>query len=107
MKILHVIDTLARGGAEWLLVMLLPTLERQGHRVCVAVRNALYDLQHNPDAAGVPMIRLQKSKNCNSVFGRLALFRSSFPVSVAEELSALCSILRGNLPVPGKRLSLF
>lgn len=60
MKILHVIDTLGRGGAERLLVMLLPELARQGHDVAVAVRGAPYDLQVELEAAGVPVIRLPK-----------------------------------------------
>ena len=51
MKILHVIETLARGGAERLLVMLLPELARKGHDVAVAVREAPYDLQPELEAA--------------------------------------------------------
>ena len=56
MKILHIIDTLARGGAERLLVMVLPELVRQGHQVAVAVRGGPYDLQPELEKAGVPEI---------------------------------------------------
>jgi glycosyltransferase involved in cell wall biosynthesis len=59
-RILHVIETLARGGAERLLVMLLPELARQGHDVAVAVRRAPHELQPELEAAGVPVIRLPK-----------------------------------------------
>lgn len=67
MKILHVIDTLARGGAERLLVMLLPELLRQGHDVAVAVRCVPYDLQPELEAAGVPVIRLKKRHKWNLI----------------------------------------
>ncbi|MFZ5965188.1 glycosyltransferase family 4 protein [Thalassococcus sp. BH17M4-6] len=69
MKILHVIDTLARGGAERLLVMLLPELVRQGHVVTVAVRSAPYDLQPELEAAGVPVIRLPNRHKWNLLAG--------------------------------------
>lgn len=69
MKILHVIDTLARGGAERLLVMLLPELTRQGHDVAVAVHDAPYDLQPELEAAGVSVIRLPKRKKWNLIAG--------------------------------------
>jgi glycosyltransferase involved in cell wall biosynthesis len=58
-KILHVIDTLGRGGAERLLVMLTPELARQGHEVAVAVRSGPYDVQPELEARGVPVIRLR------------------------------------------------
>ncbi|MBR9885850.1 MAG: glycosyltransferase family 4 protein [Oceanospirillales bacterium] len=67
MKILHIIDTLARGGAERLLVMLLPELMRQGHQVAVAVRSAPYDLQSELESAGVPVIRLPKRHKWNLI----------------------------------------
>lgn len=67
MRILHVIDTLARGGAERLLVMLLPELARHGHDVAVAVRGAPYDLQPELEAAGVPVIRLPKRRRWNLI----------------------------------------
>jgi len=69
MKILHVIDTLGRGGAERLLVMLLPKLARQGHEVAVAVRGAPYDLQPELEAEGVLVIRLPKRHKWNLIAG--------------------------------------
>ena len=69
MKIIHVIDTLGRGGAERLLVMLLPELVRQGHDVGLAVRGAPYDLQPELEAAGVPVIRLPKRHKWNLIAG--------------------------------------
>lgn len=76
MKILHVIDTLARGGAERLLVMLLPELARQGHDVVVAVRSAPYDLQPELEAAGVPVIRLPKRHKWNLIAGPCDIARA-------------------------------
>jgi glycosyltransferase involved in cell wall biosynthesis len=68
-KALHIIDTLGRGGAERLLVMLLPELARQGLKVAVAVRRAPYDLQPELEAAGVPVIRLPKRHRWNLLAG--------------------------------------
>lgn len=76
MKILHVIDTLARGGAERLLVMLLPELARQGHDVAVAVRGAPYDLQPELEVAGVPVIRLPKRHKWNLIAGARDIARA-------------------------------
>jgi glycosyltransferase involved in cell wall biosynthesis len=69
MKVLHVIDTLGRGGAERLLVLLLPELARQGHDVAVAVCGAPYDLQPELEAAGVPVLRLPKRHKWNLISG--------------------------------------
>ena len=69
MKILHVIDTLGRGGAERLLVMLTPELVRQGHEVAVAVRTGPYDLQPELEARGVPIIRLRRHHKWNLIAG--------------------------------------
>lgn len=69
MRILHFIDTLGRGGAERLLVMLLPELVRQGHDVAVAVRDVPYDLQPELEAAGVPVFRLPKRHSWNLIDG--------------------------------------
>ena len=44
-RALHVIDTLGRGGAEQLLVTLLPALREQGVEPVVAVLKPPYDLQ--------------------------------------------------------------
>lgn len=76
MNILHVIETLGRGGAERLLVTLLPELARQGHEVCVAVRSAPYDLQPELEAAGVPVIRLPKRYKWNLIAGARDIARA-------------------------------
>ena len=76
MKVLHIIETLARGGAERLLVMLLPELARQGHEVAVAVRSAPYDLQPELEAAGVPVIRLPKRHRWNLIAGARDIARA-------------------------------
>ncbi len=69
MKILHIIETLGRGGAERLLVVVLPELARQGHEVAVAVRSGPYDLQPELEESGVPVIRLPKRKKWNLISG--------------------------------------
>lgn len=51
--VLHVIETLGRGGAERLLVMLLPELVRQGMRAEVAVLHGPLDLKPDLEAAGI------------------------------------------------------
>lgn len=76
MKILHVIDTLARGGAERLLVMLLPELARQGHDVAVAVRGAPYDLQPELEVAGIPVVRLPMRHKWNLIAGARDIARA-------------------------------
>lgn len=67
MKLLHIIDTLGRGGAERLLVMLLPELARQGHEVAVAVRSGPYDLAPELETAGVQVIPLSKRSKWNLI----------------------------------------
>ena len=69
MKILHVIETLGRGGAERLLVMLLPELARHGHDVAVAVCRGPYDLQPELEAAGVQVLRLPHRAKWNLLAG--------------------------------------
>lgn len=76
MKILHVVDTLGRGGAERLLVLLTPELARQGHEVAVAVRSGPYDLQLELEVLGVPIIRLPKSNKWNLIAGARAIARA-------------------------------
>lgn len=67
MRILHVIETLGLGGAERLLVMLLPELARQGHEVTLAVLRGPYDLQPELEAAGVQVIQLPKRHQWNLI----------------------------------------
>ena len=53
--VLHVIETLGRGGAEQLLVTLLPELVRQGVRAEVAVLHGPFDLAPELEARGIPV----------------------------------------------------
>lgn len=69
MKILHIIESLGRGGAEHLLVMLMPELARLGHDVAVAVRGGPYDLQPELEAAGICVIQLPKRHKWNLLAG--------------------------------------
>jgi glycosyltransferase involved in cell wall biosynthesis len=76
MRVLHVIDTLGRGGAERHLLMLLPELVRQGYDVALAVLRGPYDLQPELEAAGVSGIQLPKRHRWN-------LFARARDISVA------------------------
>ncbi len=76
MTILHIIETLARGGAERLLVILLPELVRQGQKVSVAVRSAPYDLQPELEAKGVRVIRLPKRHRWNLLGAAMDIART-------------------------------
>ena len=58
MKILHVIESLGRGGAEQALVNLLPALSRRGHHCEVAALWGPYPLGEPLEAAGIPVHRL-------------------------------------------------
>lgn len=64
---LHIIDSLGRGGAEQLLVTLLPELARQGVGVGVAVRHGAMDLAPALQAAGVPVLRLRPRHRWNLI----------------------------------------
>jgi len=55
LKVIHVIETLAAGGAERLLVTLLPELARQGVDAEVAVRRGPFDLKTDLESAGIPV----------------------------------------------------
>lgn len=59
MKVLHVIETLGRGGAEQLLVTLLPALHRQGATAEIVVLRPPYDLQPDLEAHGIRVHRLK------------------------------------------------
>lgn len=65
MKVLHVIDCLGRGGAEQVLVTLLPELARQGCAAEVAVRRPPLDLQPALEGAGIPVHLLPKRYKWN------------------------------------------
>ena len=60
LTVLHVIETLARGGTERLLVAVLPELVRQGMRVEVVVLRAHLDLQADLEAEGIAVHLLPK-----------------------------------------------
>ncbi|WP_319825147.1 glycosyltransferase family 4 protein [Thalassovita sp.] len=65
MKALHVIDSLGRGGAEQVLVTLLPELVRQGCVAKVAVLRPPYDLQQALEERGIHVHRLQRRHKWN------------------------------------------
>lgn len=65
MKVLHVIETLGRGGAEQVLLTLLPELARQGCQAEVAVCRPPYDLQAVLEQRGIPVHRLPFRKKWN------------------------------------------
>ena len=58
--VLHVIETLSRGGAERLLVVVLPELARQGMRAEVVVLRGPLDLQAELKAEGISVHVLPK-----------------------------------------------
>lgn len=72
-RVLYVIDTLGRGGAEQLLATLLPAL--RGHNVTpiVAVLRPPYDLQDALEKCGIEVIHLPKFHKWNLLRGRTAL----------------------------------
>lgn len=72
-RALHVIDTLGRGGAEQLLVTLLPALREQGMEPVVAVLKPPYDLQADLEASGIQVIHLPAFWKWNMLAGRNAL----------------------------------
>lgn len=75
MKIMHVIESLGIGGAERLLVTLLPALQRQGHDVMVVVRTGRMDLAATLEAVGVPVARLPARHKWNLLGTALAISR--------------------------------
>lgn len=65
MKVLHVIESLGRGGSEQVLVTLLPELVRQGCQAEVAVCRPSYDLQAELAQHGIEVHRLPLRKKWN------------------------------------------
>ena len=59
-KVLHVIETLGRGGAEQVLLTMLPELVRQGVAAEVAVQRAPLDLAADLRSLGIPVHVLPK-----------------------------------------------
>ena len=58
MRILHVIETLGAGGAERVLINLLPRLQERGHTCEVACLYPVYSLQSDLEAAGIVVHRM-------------------------------------------------
>lgn len=67
MKVLHVIDSLGRGGAEQLLVTLLPELRRQGVSVALAVRGGSMDLMPLLKTQGIEPLILKPRHRWNLI----------------------------------------
>lgn len=65
MKCLHVIESLGIGGAEALLVSLLPELQRQGDEVALAVLRGPFELRQALEAQGVRVIVLSQRHKWN------------------------------------------
>ena len=75
LRVLHVIDTLGRGGAEQLLVTLLPALQRCGIDPVVAVLRAPHDLRPALEQANIPVLALPAFRQWNLAAGRNAIAR--------------------------------
>ena len=69
MKILSVIESLGRGGAEQLLVNLLPILLSRGHTCEVAALFPPYDLAPELERSGITVHRLNVNHRLNLVQG--------------------------------------
>jgi glycosyltransferase involved in cell wall biosynthesis len=69
-KVLHVIDSLGRGGAETVLLTLLPALQAQGCTAELAVRRPPYDLEPELTALGIRVHRMP-------AMGKWALLRQA------------------------------
>lgn len=67
MKVLHIIESLGVGGAETLLVNLLPELQRQGDEVTLAVMRGPFDLRGALEAQGVRVVVLGARHRWNLV----------------------------------------
>jgi glycosyltransferase involved in cell wall biosynthesis len=66
-KILIVIDTLGRGGAEQVLVNVLPTLLERGYSFDVAAARPPYDLARTLEGLRIPVYRLDLKEPWNLV----------------------------------------
>lgn len=73
LRVLHVIESLGRGGAEQLLVTLLPELRAHNIEPLVAVLRAPLDLQAKLEDAGITVMRLHRFARWNLWAGRRAL----------------------------------
>lgn len=67
MKLIHFIDSLGRGGAEQVLISLLPELQRQGIEVAVVVRGGQMDLAPELEAYDIVVHGLKHRHKWNLV----------------------------------------
>ena len=65
MRVLHLIETLGRGGAERLLVTLLPALAKQGVEPVVGVLKPPLDLAPELEARGIRVVTLPQAHKWN------------------------------------------
>jgi len=105
-KLLHIIDTLGRGGAEALLVDLLPALQARGFYCEVAALRPPYDLGPTLEHAGVTVHRLNIGSqwNMHRAVGRLTSLarQEQFEVLHAHLFPATyyCAFTKALLPAP-------
>jgi glycosyltransferase involved in cell wall biosynthesis len=67
MKVLHLIESLGVGGAETLLVNLLPELQSQGDEVTLAVMRGPFDLRPALESHGVRVVVLRARHRWNLI----------------------------------------
>ncbi len=93
MRVLHVIDTLGVGGAEQMLVNLLPPLKQQGHDVSVAVLRPPFTLREALEDQGVPVRSLEHQSQWSLLSGARAVARAG--------TDARADIIHAHLLFPG------
>ena len=106
MNILHVIESLGRGGAEQQLVTMLPELARQGHSVAVAVRGGSMDLAPQLEALGVRVIRLPSHHRWNLIGGAQHIARAWRDADIIHAhlyFPAVCTALARTLGLTSAR----
>ena len=92
MRLLHLIDTLGTGGAERVLVGLIPELRKKGFKSSVAVLGPPYDLESEVVAAGAEVFHLGISNRWNFFAGAHRLQQ------VAKRINA--DLIHANLLFP-------
>src|SRR6266403_135817 len=110
-KLLHIIDTLGRGGAETVLVHLLPALQACGFHCEVAALRPPYDVGPELEHAGVIVHRLEIGSpwNMHQALGRLTSLarRGNFEILHAHLFPATlyCALTKALLPAPRRVVS--